>query len=232
MTPPSRFLTLCVYALFAVCPILFFTDLTRNPYYTQIALLNILICACWLIWIWQAWKAGEWIWVRSPLDGLLWVLLGGVRGVLGQFVLAACEHPRTPIYSEGSRAMIFLIVNVYLVYAAAVRFQDRDRLKRLLWITYAVTLAASVYGIAQYYGSEWIWPHSLNPYGSSPVSTFGNPNFMSSYLVVVLPVIMADFVFKITGLARVPLFVDDHGGGRRLACDADAFLVVAVPRRP
>src|SRR5262249_20805572 len=56
-------------------------------------------------------------------------------------------------------------------------------------------------------GLEWIWGRALNPYGSRPVSTFGNPNFLSSYLVVVIPVAIADYVFKITGLARVPLFV-------------------------
>jgi len=32
------------------------------------------------------------------------------------------------------------------------------------------------------------------------------PNFMSSYLVMIIPVAIADYVFKITGLSRVPLF--------------------------
>jgi len=205
MVKPPRFLTLCIYALFAVCPLLFFTDLTRNPYYTQIALMNILICVSWLLWIWQAWKDREWVWVSSPLDRLLWLFLGIC---LASWISSFIQHPnfRKPIYSEGSRAYIFLIVNMYLTYAAAVRYQDRDRLKRLLWVSYAVSVAASVYGIAQYYGTEWFWPHNLNPYGSRPVSTFGNPNFMSSYLVMILPVAIADYVFKITGLSRVPLF--------------------------
>jgi len=152
-----RFITLLFYSIFAVCPLLFFTDLTRNPYYTQIVLLNILTCLCWVLWLVQAWRQGELIWIRSPLDvvlGCLWVIC------LASWINAFIQYRALsiPIYSEGSRAFIFLIINVVLVYAAAVRFQDRDRLKRLLWITYAVSFAASVYGVAQYFGTEWFWP--------------------------------------------------------------------------
>jgi O-antigen ligase/Tfp pilus assembly protein PilF len=203
---PPRGLTFLIYALFGVCPLLFFTDLTRNPYFTQIVLLNILVCACWLLWLWQAWKQKEWVWVSSPLDRWLLLLIGVC---LASWISSFIQHPnfRKPIYSEGSRAAIFLIVNTGLAYAAAVRFLDRERLKRVLWISYAVAFFASAYGIAQYFGSEWFWPQNLNPYGSRPVSTFGNPNFMSSYLVLILSVAISDFLFKATGLSRVPLFV-------------------------
>ncbi len=205
MIPGSRFIKYCLYAIFGVCPLLFFTNLTRNPYYTQIVLLNILVCCCWLSWIFQAWKVKEWVWVRSPMDGVLWVLMA-VSFI--SWVVSFYLHPnfKLPLYSEGSRAYIFLIVNTYLSFAAAVRFQDRERLKRLIWITYAVAVAASFYGIAQYYGTEWIWNQALNPYGSRPVSTFGNPNFMSSFLVTLLPVAIMDYVFKITGISRIWLF--------------------------
>lgn len=205
MIPGSRFLKYCVYAVFAVCPLLFFTNLTRNPYYTQIALLNVLICCCWLSWIVDAWKAKEFVWVRSPMDGVLWALMAVSLLAWGWSFYA---HPNfaKPLYSEGSRAYIFLIVNTYLSFSAAVRFQDRERLKRLIWITYAVAVAASFYGMAQYYGTELIWNQALNPYGSRPVSTFGNPNFMSSFLVTLLPVAIMDFVFKITGISRIWLF--------------------------
>jgi O-antigen ligase/Tfp pilus assembly protein PilF len=201
---PSKFLTLCFVALFAVCPLLFFPtpyDLTRNPYYTQIVLLNILICLVWLIWIVQAWKAGEWVWVRSTLDPLLGLLL---IVCLASWINSGLQHRNLAlsIYSEGSRAYIFLIVNTVLAYAAAVRYQNRDRFKMLLWISYAVAVFASLYGIAQFYGNEWFWPQALNPYGNRPVSTFGNPNFMSSYLVLILPVAIADYVFKVTALPR------------------------------
>src|SRR5438046_1420548 len=46
--------------LHVVCPLLFFTNLTRNPYYTQIALLNIVLAFCGLLWTADLWRRGEW----------------------------------------------------------------------------------------------------------------------------------------------------------------------------
>jgi putative inorganic carbon (HCO3(-)) transporter len=47
---------------------------------------------------------------------------------------------------------------------------------------------ASVYGIMQYFGIEIIWSKALNPYGGRPVTTFGNPNFVSSYVLMLFPI--------------------------------------------
>jgi tetratricopeptide (TPR) repeat protein len=190
-----------IYALFAVCPLLFFTDLTRNPFYTQIALLNVLVCTIWIVWLGVALKKGEFVWVKTPLDVPLLLLIGAC---LLSWAASFIRHPRlaTPIYSEGSRAAVFLVVNTFLVYAAAVRSQTPQFMNRLLLVIYLASLVASVYGIAQYFGQEWIWPQSLNPYGSRPVSTFGNPNFLSSFLVLVLPVVFADMVYGVTPMPR------------------------------
>src|SRR2546430_691225 len=64
-----------LYLLFAVCPLLFFTDLTRNPYFTQIALLNFLVPACWLLWLIHMWRQGELRWVTTPVDKPLLALI-------------------------------------------------------------------------------------------------------------------------------------------------------------
>ncbi len=200
---PVRFL---LYLLFGVCPLLFFTDLTRNPYYTQIALLNIFVPACWLVWIVQAFRQQELVWNSSPFDTPLLAL--GLVSVSSWFV-SMYLHPAflSSIYSEGSKAHVFLLSNTFLVYAAALRVRDQALVRKLLWITYVVAIIASAYGVAQYFGVELIWPRQLNPYGNRPVSTFGNPNFMSSFLVVVMPVMVADFLFNVTGFPRALLFV-------------------------
>src|SRR5260221_220561 len=130
-----RGLRLLLCLLFGLCPLLFFTDVTRNPYYTQIALLNIFVAGLWLLWLWQAWRARELVWVSSTLDtpilGLMGICLLSWVSAFAQYRAFA-----KPIYSEGSRAAIFLVLNTYLVYAAALRSQDRDLFKRLLWLTY------------------------------------------------------------------------------------------------
>src|SRR5258706_7129218 len=202
----SRPIRSLLYFLFGVCPLLFFTDLTRNPYYTQIALLNILIPACWLVWLSEAWKFQALLWASSVFDPALGALLG--LSVLS-WGLSFVSHPHLAksIYSEGSKAAIFLLVNTFLVYAAAVRVRDLSLIRSLIWISYAVCFISALYGVTQYFGVEVIWPSHLNPYGSRPVSTFGNPNFMSSYLVVVMPVMVGDYLTKATGCPRCILFI-------------------------
>jgi tetratricopeptide (TPR) repeat protein len=207
--PTSKPIRSLLYLLFGVCPILFFTDLTRNPYYTQIALLNMWVPACWCLWLWEAWRAQELVWVSSAFDTGLLALIG-VSVV--SWLLSMWVHPNLikPIYSEGSKAAVFLIVNTFLVYAAALRAREPALLRRLLWITYAVSFIASMYGVLQYFGIELVWPSHLNPYGSRPVSTFGNPNFMSSFLVVAIPAMVMDFVYDTTGCPKAILFIVIH----------------------
>jgi tetratricopeptide (TPR) repeat protein len=194
-----RNLLLC--AVFVVCPLLFFTDLTRNPYYTQIALFNALIPLIWLIWLIEGWNAGELTWVSSPFDSAFWMLIAVSFLSWG---LSFAAHPALwkPIYSEGSKAAVFLVVNVALVYACALQVRDAFWVRTFLWLIYAVSFLAALYGVMQYFGIEIVWSTNLNPYGSRPVSTFGNPNFMSSFLVVVLPVMTMDYLYKATGCPR------------------------------
>src|SRR5207253_55741 len=111
-------------------------------YYTQIALFNILIPACWLVWLWQAFKTGSFTWVSAPLDFPLLALIGVS---LFSWIWSMHAHPRfiVPIYSEGSKAAIFLVVNVYLVYAAALRMRESALLRSFLWVVYAVSVLAA-----------------------------------------------------------------------------------------
>ena len=48
-----------------------------------------------------------------------------------------------------------------------------------------------LYGIFQYDGKDMIWGSPIQPYGGRPVSTFGNPNFLSSYSLLVCPLAVA-----------------------------------------
>lgn len=204
--PLSLLAASLVAVLFAVCPLLFFTDLTRNPYYTQIAILNAAICLLWIVWLVEDVRNKV---IRWPYTALDLPLLTYIGFCIFSWALSMLLHPRfvSSIYAEGSKAGVFLIANTYLVYAASLRVSNRNHFKKLLWLTYAVATAAAAYGLAQYFGMEWIWGRNLNPYGSRPVSTFGNPNFMSSFLVLVIPVMVADLALGITKLDRLPLFI-------------------------
>lgn len=231
-----------------ITPLLFFTDLTRNPYYTQIVLLNIGLLVWFLFWTLNGLKRGE---VRFNLTSL--------HLPLAMFLLAAAlswfvswrQNPgfRSGVWSEGSRVWLFTVVNCLLAFHAGVESRqpvngdDKGSpwlvlMLALLWgvlwsffsqlrqgnsniwdpygiflwllaiivvvryasvmagddfehLLYFVGVIAAAYGIIQYFGWEVIWPKTLNPYSGRPVSTFGNPNFLSSYLIMLMPLVIS-----------------------------------------
>jgi Flp pilus assembly protein TadD len=249
---------LLLVAAFFICPLIFFTNLTRNPYVTQICLLNIfLLCT---LATYAAGKRprldpGSW---RSALD----VPLGAWLAVCAlSWSVAYWGHRpffRPAIAAEGNRAFWFLGVNSIIPYYLALRCAGRENEPETVaishwvlftlawgglwtvypqirglgappdsiwgqvwdgyglflwsgglvaafwlcrwgrWIDYAhlslaVGFLASIYGVFQYFNIDFIWPKILNPYGGRAVSTFGNPNFMSSYNVLLLPLAAALF---------------------------------------
>ncbi|MBI4056465.1 MAG: hypothetical protein HY399_02850, partial [Elusimicrobia bacterium] len=254
-----------------VCPLLFYTDLTRNPYFTQIAVLNICILFFWACWLLRSFRFKKWEIPRTPLDmpWLAWLLVCGVS-----LFVSYLGHPhffRPAILSEGFRVGVFTFTNTFLVYYWGATVGGKNKisdfgfrisdlkngdvnsqylkwsafiviwsslwflfpalrsvpqssgiLNRLwdgyggllwlggLWAAWRLTRRGSVwdywhlllavgffasgYGILQYLGVEIIWPNQLDPYGGRAVSTFGNPNFLSSYLVVLLPLALVFFL--------------------------------------
>src|SRR5438105_3261022 len=73
-----------------VCPLLFLTNLTRNPYYTQITLLNIGITLAALLWTVQVWINGELRFPRFPFEIPLMILLAVA---LASTVFSWLNHP-------------------------------------------------------------------------------------------------------------------------------------------
>ncbi|MDE2293426.1 MAG: O-antigen ligase family protein, partial [Elusimicrobia bacterium] len=251
-----------------VGPLIFFTDLTRNPYYTQIALVNIGLTAAAAMWAARGLAEGRWRWVSTPLD-LPWALFLGIAGV--SWVYSYFAHPafyRPSIREQGAMGGIFIVVNACAVYYLAVQSSEAepgepdvplagwaafvllwggawtffpqlrgapsgveslwphlwDPFGALMWATgvaavvwltrrgrvhdfwhliLATGFLAAVYGVFQYFGVEFFWPKVLNPYGGRSVSTFGNPNFMSSYMLMLPPLCVVYYLQARSRAARL-----------------------------
>ena len=274
-------LRLCLVVAQFVSPLLFFTNLTRNPYIAQICLLNISLAAAGALYLLRGPLSREPLRIpRTPLDAPWLATLGvcALSWLVAYFGHAAFFRPA--IVSEGARNGLFLAVNAFLPFylSAAVPWDDgepgpaapsgrgerlpskdgepllaavplgwwgactlawgllwlafpqmrataassteiwhqvwdaygglvwalglggalwlcrRGRVTDFLHLALAVGFLASVYGVCQYFNCEFMWPSVLNPYGGRSVSSFGNPNFLSSYNVVLLPVAVAYFI--------------------------------------
>ncbi len=261
-----------------VGPLLFFTNLTRNPYVTQIAIVNAGMALALSAWAWsEASRPEGWRVPRLPVTIPLGLFLAAWAA---SWLRSYAVHPaffRPAIVAEGARNGLFLLavcVATFVVSAALANEDDGSADVSLgawlafalgwglLWTGYAAARArvvgrpedfsaliwdpygtclwiagllgagwltrrgrvvdfvhlalcagflASAYGLIQYFNMEFIWPYTLNPYGGRAVSTFGNPNFLSSFDVALMPVALA-------------LFLVEKPGARRLAYGA-LFLI-------
>ncbi|MBI4425263.1 MAG: tetratricopeptide repeat protein [Elusimicrobia bacterium] len=260
MTAPVRFLLVVAQFL---CPLLFFTDLTRNPYFTQITLLNVALIGASALWLAaQAFGREGPPALRLPRTVLDAPLAAWAAVCVLTWTLAYFGHVpffRPSMRSEGLRIFLFTLANTLLPFYLSARVARDwpaepdvpvyrwaafaliwgagwalfpglrapatpsltvwphlwDGYGALLWaaglavafrltrrggahdffhLALAAAFIASVYAIFQYFNVEWIWPKVLNPYGGRSVSTFGNPNFMSSYMVMLLPVAFAYYL--------------------------------------
>lgn len=88
-------------------------------------------------------------------------------------------------------ALLFAVAFFWL--RPVLKKGGRDETLTLLLSTAAI---ASAYGIFQFCGGEIIWNIDVNPYGRRPVSTFGNPNFLSSFVVMLLPLAVYRLIYS------------------------------------
>ena len=178
-----------IYLMLIVPPLIFFTDLTRNPYYFQIMLLNSLTVLLFMIWLYNGMSSGRIVLKKTPFDLQLAAFIGvATLSWLAMLV----ENAREPylsygVFNEGLKNWLFLAVNAILVYYIPAYFSDESTKHKFMLAIFWAGLLASVYGILQYFSIEFFWPKVLNPFGGRSVSTFGNPNFLSSYLVLLIP---------------------------------------------
>lgn len=184
---------LLLFAIHTVCPLLFFTDLTRNPYFTQIVLLNIWIAFLWIVWAWECLKNKKILFPKTALDLPLcsFFLIAIVSWLLSFISHEASFY--AAMRSEGTKSLLFLLINAIGVFYIAVTLDEQWR-RRFIWTTFLVGGVAAMYGLMQFYGMESIWQKSLTPFANRPVSTFGNPNFLSSYLLLLIPLLFVNLM--------------------------------------
>ncbi len=252
-----------------LCPLLFFTNLTRNPYVSQIALLNIALALAFAAWVWRETERPEG--AKLPKLPIEWPLAVFIVVWAASWLRAYFGHVeffRPSIAAEGARGGMFLLVTcatAFWLAASTAAEEDassdvalgpwiafvgfwgllwvafpsartragaltedffalawdpygafvwaaglgaagwlcrRGRIIDFLHLAFAAGLLASMYGVCQYFNYELIWPNVLNPYGGRAVSTFGNPNFLSTYNAALMPSALAFFLVERSNARR------------------------------
>ncbi len=182
--------------LIILVPMIFLTNTTRNPFLIQKTILQVFISSIIAIWMSMIQRTAL---LRNP-SSLHKVLIGctPLDMPIGAFFIAVAvsillsliynSTMKSAVFFMASDGFLFLLLNCASVYYITVyTVKDRRFMKILLNCLLAVGAVVSVYGILQFYGIEFIWPYAIHAFQGRSVSTFGNPNFLASFLVLILP---------------------------------------------
>ena len=240
---------------FLVVPLVFFTDLTANPFFIQNTLLYVLLAlifgtlavkflrsrdidftktffdlaffvyvtACVVGWLSSVSSSPQAL-RQTLFYGLLnygtlllivslgaymlsknivfsgtiesktnYILLFLVWGALWYFL----PMLKTDVSSENVFAQMFdwyALVLWGLGVWLGVRILRKLTQENILLLMFVAVFLACCYGVLQALGLEFLWPFEINQFATKAFSTFGNPNFLSSAVVMLLPALLVYFM--------------------------------------
>lgn len=116
-------------------------------------------------------------------------------------------------------ALLLWGAGIYICFGVLKEFTAKSFTDIML----AVSAVCCLYGLAQNLGFEIFWSGQISQdFGSRAVSTFGNPNFLSSYVIMLMPLCALYFL-------RAPKLSARFYYGFIL-CAQSAFLAVSMTR--
>ena len=242
-------------ACFLMVPLLFFTDLTTNPFTIQSVLLYVLLAAMYGISAVRFLREGVLHFTHTFFDlaFLLYVLACAVSWLsavsaapqymrqtlffnllnfgtlllvvaLGAYMLSKNIIFSGVIESKTNYIMLFIVwgamwlllpwlkttpdgsglwahmFDVYglVLWATGIWLGSRILRKltqeNVLVLSFIACALACMYGVFQGFGLDILWPFDMQQFASKAFSTFGNPNFLSAFVVMLLPALLVYYM--------------------------------------
>ncbi len=126
-----------------------------------------------------------------------YILLFIVWGVLW-FLLPVLKTSTT---GDGFFANVFDIYGLFLWGVGlwlGMRVLGKLTQENVLVLSFVACALACMYGVFQSFGLDILWPFDMNQFASRAFSTFGNPNFLSSFVVMLLPALLVYYMRALT----------------------------------
>ena len=242
-------------ACFLMVPLLFFTDLTANPFAVQSVLLYILLAFMYTASVVRFLRCGHLNFTRTFFDlAFLMYILATVVGWLSA-MSAAPQYLRQTLFfnlldfgtlllvvamgayvfsknvvfsgvieSKTHYILLFIVwgamwlllpwlktnltgtsfwAHVFDVYGLVLwgtgiwlgtRILRKLTQENVLVLSFIACALACMYGVFQGFGLDVLWPFDMQQFASKAFSTFGNPNFLSSFVVMLLPALLVYYM--------------------------------------
>ena len=240
---------------FLVVPLVFFTDLTANPFFIQNVLLYVLIALIYGTLAVKFLRSHDIDFTKTFFDLAFFVyVITCVMGWLSAVSSSSQVLRQTMFYSMLNYGSLLLIVSLgaYIIsknvvfsgtiesktnyillflawgalwyflpmvktqlssenvfaqmfdwYALALwgvgiwlgaRVLKKLTQENILVLMFIAVFLACCYGVLQALGLEFLWPFEINQFATKAFSTFGNPNFLSSAVVMLMPSLLVYFM--------------------------------------
>lgn len=253
--PYIKIMRALLSACFLAVPLLFFTDLTSNPFTVQSVLLYILLAAMYGVSAVRFLRAGHINFTRTFFDlaFVIYILAAAVSWLsavsaapqylrqtlfynlldfgslllivaLGAYVISKnvvfsgviesktnyillfiawgalwllLPQLKTNIAGDGFFARVFdwygLVLWVMGIWLGT-RVLSKLTQENVLVLSFVACALACMYGVFQGFGLDILWPFDMHQFASRAFSTFGNPNFLSSFVVMLLPALLVYYM--------------------------------------
>lgn len=252
---PFKIIRALLAATFLVVPLIFFTDLTANPFFAQNVLLYLLIAAIYGTIAFQFLRTqhievtktffdlafflyviscamGWLVCVSSAPQALRQTLFYGLLNYgtlllivsVGAYMISKNVVFSGTIESKTNYILLFFVWGGLWYLAPLLKTtSSSETFLAQLWDWYAVLLwvlgiwlgmrvlkkltqenifvlifvavfLACGYGVFQALGLDFLWPFEINQFATRAFSTFGNPNFLSSAVVMLLPALLVYYM--------------------------------------
>ena len=122
-----------------------------------------------------------------------YILLFWAWGALWYFFPMIKTHLSSPalwVQLLDVYALVLWAVGIWL----GVRVLRKLTQENILVLMFIAVFLACCYGVLQALGLEFLWPFEINQFASRAFSTFGNPNFLSSAVVMLLPALLVYYM--------------------------------------
>ena len=190
------------------------------------------------IWFYEIARDGYFVYRRTSMDLPLFLFALAII-----FSTIFSVNPLISIFGQYRRfeGLPTLLNYIILFYLAFYFIKKEKQIKYLAMALVAASLLISVYGIAQYFGYEFLGVASL-PFGGRIFSSLGNPVFLAAFLAMSVPITIVFFSYAkniwlylfLTGtllIEMVCLFFTYSRGGWLGFLAGMVFLVIFFGKR-
>jgi len=185
--------------VFGLCPIFFslicYSDFVISQYFL-FCLLTEVILFFWLIKLILTFGSSASNWklsfranARVILPALIFIIVLGLATLFSQ-------SPYRSFWGSYSRKMGYLVWLHFFAFFLIIFFnlKNKIQIKRILKAILFSSLVVIIYGFCQFLGFDFVDWHEPASVTFRIFSTIGQPNFLGSWLLLIVPVIVYFFI--------------------------------------